>query len=144
MHDSATPPTCDDPAAMLLALHVACLRAGAVYLPMNSAYTDRELGDLLDDAEPALVVREGATVHGRAQVTLAELVAESTALPTTFTDGYTKLSLRRSTVAVTPRWLSASAIVRRTTITGVSPADERVTSATTSQITARAPAAAAA
>lgn len=46
--------------AELLALHVACARAGAVYLPLNPAYTDSEVAGLLDDAQPSLVVRDAA------------------------------------------------------------------------------------
>ncbi len=72
--------------ATLLALHVACLRAGAVYLPMNDAYTERELGDLIDDAEPTLVVRDGPPVHGTPQVTLAQLVADSQGESSEFAD----------------------------------------------------------
>ena len=43
--------------AGLIALHVACARVGAVYLPLNPAYTAGEVAGLLEDAEPALVVR---------------------------------------------------------------------------------------
>ncbi|TCT07968.1 malonate--CoA ligase [Aquabacter spiritensis] len=39
-----------------LALYLAAVRAGAVYLPLNTAYTLAELGYFLSDAEPALVV----------------------------------------------------------------------------------------
>jgi len=39
-----------------LALYLACLRAGAVYLPLNTAYTRHELDYFISDAEPALVV----------------------------------------------------------------------------------------
>jgi malonyl-CoA/methylmalonyl-CoA synthetase len=39
-----------------LMLYLACLRAGAVFLPLNTAYTLAELDYLLDDAEPALAV----------------------------------------------------------------------------------------
>ncbi|MCB1883503.1 MAG: AMP-binding protein, partial [Geminicoccaceae bacterium] len=42
------------PEAVLL--YLASLRAGAVYLPLNTAYTDAELDYFLGDAEPALVV----------------------------------------------------------------------------------------
>ncbi len=37
-------------------LYLATVRAGAVYLPLNTAYTLNELGYFLGDAEPALVV----------------------------------------------------------------------------------------
>lgn len=37
-------------------LYLASLRAGAVYLPLNTAYTAAELGYFVADAEPALIV----------------------------------------------------------------------------------------
>ena len=39
-----------------LILYLACLRAGAVYLPLNPAYPARELDYFLADAEPRMVV----------------------------------------------------------------------------------------
>jgi malonyl-CoA/methylmalonyl-CoA synthetase len=39
-----------------LFLYLACLRAGAVYMPLNSGYTAAELDYFLSDAKPALVV----------------------------------------------------------------------------------------
>lgn len=39
-----------------LALYLACVRAGAVYLPLNTAYTLNEVRYFLGDAEPALFV----------------------------------------------------------------------------------------
>ena len=39
-----------------LALYLACLRAGAVYLPLNTAYPLAELEYFLGDAEPTFVV----------------------------------------------------------------------------------------
>jgi malonyl-CoA/methylmalonyl-CoA synthetase len=43
-----------------VALHLACLRAGAVHLPIDPGATDDEVGHVLADAEPALVVRDAA------------------------------------------------------------------------------------
>ncbi len=37
-------------------LYLACLKAGAVYLPLNTAYTDSELDYFFGDAEPKLIV----------------------------------------------------------------------------------------
>ena len=56
------------PAAVLL--YLATLRAGAVYLPLNTAYTLAELDYFIGDAEPALVVcapaaRDGVTKIAR-------------------------------------------------------------------------------
>lgn len=42
------------PEAILL--YLACLRAGAVYLPLNTGYTAKELAYFLGDAEPSLAV----------------------------------------------------------------------------------------
>jgi len=43
-----------------LALYVACVRAGAVFLPLNTAYTERELAYFVGDAEPAALVVDPA------------------------------------------------------------------------------------
>jgi len=43
-----------------LALYVACVRAGAVFLPLNTAYVESELGYFVDDAEPAVLVVDPA------------------------------------------------------------------------------------
>ena len=41
-------------------LYLACLRLGAVYLPLNTAYTQSELEYFFGDAEPALIVCDPA------------------------------------------------------------------------------------
>jgi malonyl-CoA/methylmalonyl-CoA synthetase len=43
-----------------LALYLATLRAGGVFLPLNTAYTDRELDYFLTDAEPRIFVCDPA------------------------------------------------------------------------------------
>ncbi|MGB3386703.1 MAG: malonyl-CoA synthase [Pseudaminobacter sp.] len=45
-------------------LYLACLRTGAVYLPLNPAYTPSEVGYFVSDAEPALVVCEPSGLAG--------------------------------------------------------------------------------
>ena len=42
----------------LLILHLACVRAGAVYAPLNWRLTIPELTALIDDAQPSLLVRD--------------------------------------------------------------------------------------
>ena len=42
----------------VIALYLACLRAGMVFLPLNPAYTISEIEFTLNDAEPALVVTD--------------------------------------------------------------------------------------
>src|SRR5450631_3406507 len=47
-----------------LVLYLAVVRAGAVYLPLNTAYTLNELGYFITDAEPSLVVCDPAKADG--------------------------------------------------------------------------------
>lgn len=56
--------------ASMLMLYLACVRAGAVFLPLNNAYTLAELDYFVGDAEPALIVcdpsrREGVAALAR-------------------------------------------------------------------------------
>ncbi len=72
---------------LAIVLYLACLRSGAVLLPMNPAYSGPEVAYLLGDAEPAVVVcgpeqrspEHGdhvLTADGHGEGTLAELAAE--------------------------------------------------------------------
>src|SRR3954467_13152034 len=47
-----------------LVLYLATVRAGAVYLPLNTAYTLNELDYFITDAEPSLVVCDPAKADG--------------------------------------------------------------------------------
>jgi malonyl-CoA/methylmalonyl-CoA synthetase len=47
-----------------LMLYLACVRAGAVYLPLNPAYTLTDLDYFIGDAEPRLVVCQPKTLEG--------------------------------------------------------------------------------
>jgi malonyl-CoA/methylmalonyl-CoA synthetase len=47
-----------------LVLYLAAVRAGAVYLPLNTAYTLNELDYFITDAEPSLVVCDPAKAEG--------------------------------------------------------------------------------
>jgi malonyl-CoA/methylmalonyl-CoA synthetase len=51
-------------------LYLACLKAGAVFLPLNTAYTQTEIDYFLKDAEPKVFVRDAAA-----------FVAEAAGLP---------------------------------------------------------------
>lgn len=44
----------------VLSLHLACVRSGAVFVPVSTAYPPAELAELLADAEPTLVVADPA------------------------------------------------------------------------------------
>ena len=41
---------------LAILVYLACVRAGAVLLPMNTAYSDAEVAYLVGDAEPSVVV----------------------------------------------------------------------------------------
>ncbi len=66
-----------------LLLYLACLRAGAVYVPLNPAYTRAELEYFVADAEPSLVVcdpaRRDAVAPLAQQASLATLGADGRA-----------------------------------------------------------------
>src|SRR6478752_423195 len=51
-----------------LVLYLATVRAGAVYLPLNTAYTLNELDYFIGDAEPALVVCDPSKAEGIAAI----------------------------------------------------------------------------
>lgn len=70
----------------LVALHLACIRAGAVYLPLNSAYTEAELVSLIDDAEPRLLVRDAPIDHEVACRSLDDLWQHAQSRPPFFVD----------------------------------------------------------
>ena len=44
--------------ASVLVIYLAALRAGIIYLPLNTSYTSRELSYFLADAEPAMVIAD--------------------------------------------------------------------------------------
>src|SRR5438105_4504842 len=51
-----------------LVLYLATVRAGAVYLPLNTAYTLNELDYFITDAEPSLVVCDPSKAEGFAAI----------------------------------------------------------------------------
>jgi malonyl-CoA/methylmalonyl-CoA synthetase len=80
-----------------LFLYLACLRAGAIFLPLNPAYTDTELAHLLADSGPALFVTSpkradsARAIFSRTILTLAgdgvgTLNKMAAAMPATFLD----------------------------------------------------------
>src|SRR5258706_4236334 len=58
-----------------LALYLACLRAGLVYLPLNTGYVKNELAYFFADAEPSVVI-----CRPDAAAAVAALRAEATVL----------------------------------------------------------------
>src|SRR6201986_3031560 len=51
-----------------LVLYLATVRAGAVYLPLNTAYTLNELEYFITDAEPSMVVCDPSKAEGIAAI----------------------------------------------------------------------------
>jgi len=51
-----------------LVLYLATVRAGGVYLPLNTAYTLNELDYFITDAEPSLVVCDPSKANGIAKI----------------------------------------------------------------------------
>jgi malonyl-CoA/methylmalonyl-CoA synthetase len=73
----------------MLWLYLGCLRAGAVFLPLNPAYTPAETGYFLADAEVALFVADPEQLAGAGgfpAVTLAALAADAATAETDFDD----------------------------------------------------------
>jgi len=66
-----------------VALHLACLRAGVVLVPLNTAYTPAEVAAFVDDADPALVVDDAglAALADDGGPPLGELVPRADADP---------------------------------------------------------------
>ena len=74
-----------------LALYLACLRAGLVYLPLNTGYQRAELAYFFGDAQPRVIVCEpehlgviAAQERGATVLTLDELLARAESLPRQF------------------------------------------------------------
>ncbi len=70
----------------VLALNVACARVGALYVPLNPAYTDPEVHGLLDDASPVILVGEGPRGRREPVVGLDELLERARTRPDRFED----------------------------------------------------------
>jgi malonyl-CoA/methylmalonyl-CoA synthetase len=65
-----------------LALYFGCLRAGAVFVPLNTAYTDAELRYFIADAAPSLIVCEPGRATTVAAVAGAALAGATVAVST--------------------------------------------------------------
>ena len=76
-----------------IALYAACIQAGAVYLPLNTAYTQTELAYFIGDATPALVVCDAKT-HD----TVASACSTGTKVLTLSGDGTGSLSTQANTM----------------------------------------------
>ncbi len=93
--DRVAAQTRKSPAALML--YLASLAAGAVFLPLNTAYTEAEVGYFLEDAEPRLFVqdaealaREAASIEPLGQIHPAEPDALAALVYTSGTTGRAK------------------------------------------------------
>jgi malonyl-CoA/methylmalonyl-CoA synthetase len=75
----------------VLATYLAALRAGLVYLPLNTGYQKAELTHFFADAQPRVIVCNPARLgviaameHGATVLTLDELADRAEDLPTAF------------------------------------------------------------
>ena len=75
-----------------IALYAASIQVGAVYLPLNTAYTLAELDYFISDARPALFVCDGSD-----EAEIAELAARSGAKLLTLAGGSSSLSQEADT-----------------------------------------------
>jgi malonyl-CoA/methylmalonyl-CoA synthetase len=73
--------------ASALALYFGCLRAGAVFVPLNTAYTDAELRYFIGDAQPALIVCDPGRAPGVGALASAALAGATVAVSTLDADG---------------------------------------------------------
>lgn len=71
-----------DKSPQAVALYLACLRIGAVYLPLNTAYTPTEVAYFLGDAEPSLLV-----CRPQAEQPLRDVIGDNKALLVMTMDG---------------------------------------------------------
>ncbi len=67
-----------DKSPQAVCLYLACVYAGFVYVPLNTAYTESELAYFLEDAEPVFLVRDQACpTPGRTEMLVASELFES-------------------------------------------------------------------
>jgi malonyl-CoA/methylmalonyl-CoA synthetase len=93
-----------------LVLYLATVRAGAVYLPLNTAYTLNELEYFITDAEPSLVVRDPSKAEGIGAIAAkvgAKVVTLGADGEGSLTDAAAKASAEFETVARTDDDLAA-------------------------------------
>lgn len=95
--------------AAALAIYAACLRAGMILLPLNTAYTTTELAYFTGDAEPALVICDPAKAENirailapRTQILTLDAQGEGT-----LTDLAAQQSVEHAPVACGPKDLAA-------------------------------------
>jgi malonyl-CoA/methylmalonyl-CoA synthetase len=85
-----------------LVLYLAVVRAGAVYLPLNTAYTLNELDYFITDAEPSLVVCDPSKADGIAAIAAKVKANVDTLDPAgkgSLTDGAAKQKTEFATIA---------------------------------------------
>lgn len=86
----------------LVLLYLATLRLGAVYLPLNTGYTDVETGYFVGDAEPAMLVRDhGGVVIERVTSTAIVDLARAAATESCLAPPHTVTSVDLAAIVYT-------------------------------------------
>jgi malonyl-CoA/methylmalonyl-CoA synthetase len=91
----------------MLMLYLGCVRAGAIFLPLNNAYTPAEIAYFLGDAEPALFVCDPAKAAALAPVA-AEARAKLETLGVWTTPGISAGSLSDRALAASASFTDAA------------------------------------
>ncbi|PHS78467.1 MAG: malonyl-CoA synthase [Rhodospirillaceae bacterium] len=86
-----------DKSPQAVALYLACLRIGAVYLPLNTAYTPAEVSYFLEDAQPKVLVCRPSS-----EQSLANVVGENADLHILTMDEYGQGSMLTKADTVPP------------------------------------------
>ncbi|MFO1352913.1 MAG: AMP-binding protein [Gammaproteobacteria bacterium] len=94
-----------------LFLYLGCIRAGFIYLPVNTAYRRAELDYFLSDAEPKVVICSGAALSLFAELCRARKIEHLYTLEGdgsgTLRNGYERAEDRFSTVVSVDRDVAA-------------------------------------
>jgi malonyl-CoA/methylmalonyl-CoA synthetase len=80
----------------MVMLYLATLQVGAIFVPLNTAYTEAEVGYFLGDAEPALFVTDAAALAGEASQLAAHTAIHPSAPADTAAIIYTSGTTGRS------------------------------------------------
>ena len=98
-----------------LALYLACLRAGLIYLPLNTGYQKSELSYLYGDAEPSVIVCNPEFVERTAALRPEAMVLTLASGAASLVDRAARLPETFDTVAATPDDVAAIVYTSGTT-----------------------------
>jgi malonyl-CoA/methylmalonyl-CoA synthetase len=58
-----------------LAVYVACIQTGSIFIPLNTAYTSHEVAYFIQDAEPTVVICDSASIDAISDLTEARVLS---------------------------------------------------------------------